>query len=228
MNHSLGQPTPNSIEDLTGRTFNRWKCLGYAEKRGTLHFWHFRCKCGTEAIKHSGHIVNGTSTSCGCAHSENLSKRNKTHGKSRTEEYVIWKAIWQRCTNPKHIQYCDYGARGITVCKRWRGRNGFRNFLADMGPRPKGYTIERRENKKGYEPSNCHWATPTAQNRNKRNNLLITAFGKTQCLAAWAEECGLTQGCLYYRIVTGKWDSERALTVPSHGTPSLWQKNVLR
>lgn len=86
-----------------------------------------------------------------------------------------------------------------------------------MGERPDGLTIERRDNTKGYSPDNCIWATRKTQSRNKCNNLLITFDGRTQCLAAWAEELSLSQSCLYYRIVTAKWPSEKAMTTPSKG-----------
>lgn len=91
---------------------------------------------------------------------------SKTHCLSRTPVYEVWKAMKQRCHNPKNKDYRHYGGRGIVVCQRWR--ESFPAFLADMGPRPTGYTLERRENSKGYEPGNCYWATWKEQVKNKR------------------------------------------------------------
>lgn len=84
-------------------------------------------------------------------------------------EYGIWQGMWTRCRNPKRKDYCHYGARGVTVCDRWRS---FDSFLADMGPRPSpGHSIDRIDNSIGYEPANCRWATTTEQTRNQRQRI---------------------------------------------------------
>lgn len=94
-------------------------------------------------------------------------KRNYSHGLSQTRTYEAWKHMIQRCTNPhaKHFSY--YGGRGITVCERWL--SSFENFLADMGERPPGLTLDRYPDNDGnYEPDNCRWATWTQQAANRR------------------------------------------------------------
>lgn len=84
------------------------------------------------------------------------------------------------------------------------------NFLADMGKRPAGHTLERKNNERGYSPSNCVWATQAEQNANRRNTVLLTAFGRTQHVAAWCRELGLRQDTVSYRLKHG-YTAEQAL-----------------
>ena len=74
----------------------------------------------------------------------------------------------QRCTDPKAPRYEDWGGRGIKVCERWMGEQGFANFLADMGERPEGKSLDRKDNDGDYTPTNCRWATPLQQAANSR------------------------------------------------------------
>lgn len=140
-------------------------------------------------------------------------KASLPHGKTQTPEYHSWRGMIERCENPKSTQYKDYGARGITVCPRWR--NSFLAFLEDMGPRPAQTMLERRKNMQGYEPDNCCWATRKEQARNKRNNRLLTAQGATRTLAEWSEITGLHFTTILTRIGRGGWDIEKALTTPA-------------
>jgi hypothetical protein len=88
-----------------------------------------------------------------------------THGMCGTKIYYIWADMLYRCTKAKHARYADYGGRGITVCERW---HEFANFFADMGERPEGRSLDRRDNDAGYSPENCRWATPAEQSENRR------------------------------------------------------------
>lgn len=99
----------------------------------------------------------------------------------------------------------NYSDRGITVCERWKS---FTNFLADMGQPEPGYTLDRIENDRGYEPGNCQWADRKQQARNTRRNVVLSFDGRQQSLAAWAEEFGVSYWKLYSRYKYG-WPVER-------------------
>lgn len=136
--------------------------------------------------------------------------------------YRVWVSMKQRCHNPKSKAFGLYGARGIGVCDRWL--HSFANFDRDMGPRPPGLTVERIDNDGPYSPDNCRWATRAEQNRNRRGRLRFTFQGRTQILAEWAREFGISSGTLRHRLLTFHWPIERALTAP----PDCAQKSANR
>jgi len=132
--------------------------------------------------------------------------------RERHPVYYIWSAMIQRCENPKNKRYKDYGGRGIKVCAEWHDPAVFIEWALASGW-GKGLTLDRIDNDKGYSPDNCRWATWKEQQRNKRNNHLITFNGKTQSLAAWAEEMGVKRHVLNNRINVLHWPIERALSI---------------
>lgn len=142
----------------------------------------------------------------------------------RHPEWGVWKGMRRRCLRPQHSDYWHYGGRGITICERW---NTFWKFLADMGPRPSPkHEIERIDNNKGYEPSNCRWATRREQTRNKRNTHWLTWQDKTKSLAEWAELTGLPYSTLRRRKYCG-WTDEDTLTTPINPRRSAATKAAL-
>jgi hypothetical protein len=145
------------------------------------------------------------------AFSRAAARSQLTHGMHGTREYESWHGMIQRCTNPNHTAYKNYGGRGIKVCRRWRK---FENFFADLGARPPQQTLDRWPNKNGdYAPKNCRWATKRQQEQNTRRNRLFSLFGKTQCVSAWAREWGLSTHQLWQRLDRG-WPLVMALSVP--------------
>jgi hypothetical protein len=115
--------------------------------------------------------------------------------------YRNWQSMRQRCKNPNHPSYADYGGRGINVCPEWD--NSFTQFLADMGERPDGLTLDRINNDGHYEPGNCRWATWDEQANNRRNNVVVTIHGKTKPLRAWCELMGVPYKTAARRIRAG-------------------------
>lgn len=107
-----------------------------------------------------------------------------TRGRSTSPEFRTWIAMRQRCGDPKHAKFKTYGARGICVCPIWQ--ESFEQFLADMGPRPAGHTLDRLDNNGNYEPGNCRWATPKQQAENRAKSSFDTNSRKTHCPAGHA------------------------------------------
>ena len=124
-----------------------------------------------------------------------------------------WANMIRRCYNQKDKAFKDYGARGIFVCDRWR--YSFDNFLADMGPKPiPGLTIERENNNDGYHPGNCRWATQAEQNRNKRNNRIISVDGQELCQEDWCRLSGIADSTVQRRRDLGWTDRQAVLSPP--------------
>jgi len=110
------------------------------------------------------------------------------HGMSATSTYHVWRGIKARCGNCRDKSYVRYGARGITYDARWEI---FENFLADMGEKPHGMSLDRIDNRKGYSKENCRWATRKEQQNNTRTNVRISHNGETKTVAEWCETLGL-------------------------------------
>jgi hypothetical protein len=187
----------NTIKSLSGNT--RWDCI---------------CDCSKQVTVIGSSLVSGNTSSCGCLQKE----RATTHGMSNSPEYQSWSTMIRRCTNPDDQAYSDYGRRGITICERWR--NSFEAFYQDMGSRPNlYYTLDRRENDKGYYKDNCRWATKQEQANNTRNNVFYEYKGNQYSIQQLiklpeAKESGVTFKTLDARIRTGGWTIVKAICEP--------------
>lgn len=187
----------------------------------------FVCDCGLTHFATINNVENGVVKHCSSCSSRKKSTEHKTHGHSMSRKeidpegyrvYTVWQAMKRRCNNPKDSHYARYGGRGIKVCAEWE--NSYETFLADMGMPPSAdYQIDRIDNDGGYCKENCRWVTRTENARNKSNNTVITAFGETLTLSAWAEKTGLKRELIAARLRRGI-DPEKALSTAA-GEPLL-------
>ena len=144
------------------------------------------------------------------------------HGMFGSKIYQTWNWMIQRCHNKNTAGFKRYGARGITVCKKWRK---FQGFFEDMGDRPKGKTLERIDNDKGYFKENCRWATPKEQARNRRTSRLIDHNGQRKTLAEWCE-IYKTDGRLIHARLKRGWSLDEAFTIePVIGRNQTFRNN---
>jgi hypothetical protein len=176
-------------------------------------FWLFKCDCGNLKVSRLYDVKRGKINSCGCIHKKQLAERNKAnakHGYFGTPIYNSWSGIIERCYNPKSGNYNMYGAKGITMCERWR--SSFENFLEDMGERPQGTSIDRIDVYGNYCPENCRWVDAKTQARNRTNNVRYEYDGKNLTLAEWSEITGIKADTMHSRIRKQGWSIEDALT----------------
>jgi hypothetical protein len=125
--------------------------------------------------------------------------------------YQCWADMRNRCNNEKYERYFDYGGRGIKVCKRW---DSFENFLEDMGLKPEGLVMGRKNVDGNYSASNCEWVTYRASNKNQRRCTTYTYKGRSQAIEEWADEYGMPRTTLSNRVHVYKWPIGLALEAP--------------
>ena len=177
------------------------------------------CECGGVVDRNLNALRSGHTRSCGCLHTEALAANREKrprghikHGLHGSSEYGCWIGMRQRCTNPRNKNFKNYGGRGIKICATWL--ESFDAFFADMGPRPEGHSLDRINVDGDYEPGNVRWATQQQQLENTRVARLVTINGRTQTVAAWAREMGLSPGQVQRRENAG-WPTADAILTPS-------------
>lgn len=191
---------------IAGHTYGRWTVI---EKLNTkTHFNESlclcKCECGTERIVKAASLKNKRSKSCGCYNKQRLVK----HGRARSGVANSWYSMINRCTNSSNPDYSYYGGRGIKICDRWLD---FNNFVADMGERPSGATLDRVDVNGPYCPENCRWASRKQQCNNQRTNQRVVYNDNSFTIAELADLTGKNYFTLYARIVKYGWTVDRAV-----------------
>jgi len=208
-----------AIKVKVGDVFGRLTVTAQAESRNGKTRWVCRCECGGETTVQSTNLTRpkNPQISCGCYNRERTSEAKTTHGHSgakgrkKSRTYNIWAEMKRRCIDSTRDNYYLYGGRGISYDPRWED---FTAFLSDMGEAPDEHSIDRADVNGNYNKDNCRWATNVEQGRNRRNNTILTYNGKSQCIAAWADELGISQKIISSRRNKLGWSIERALSTP--------------
>lgn len=179
------------MEGLTGKRFGRLcvtRSAGFVKRgalQNSLRLWKCLCLprfggCGGVTFQPTNALNSGNTRSCGCLNREHRVKighANRTHGHTvhvngrqrLTPTYISWKSMHERCENPNPAMktYRHYFSKGIRVCRRWSGKNGFAHFLQDLGLRPVSSTLDRKRSNRNYTPANTQWSSAYVQNHNR-------------------------------------------------------------
>lgn len=139
-----------------------------------------------------------------------MARYNFKHGMRQTPIYETWKSMHARCGNPNNPAYKNYGGRGIKVCKRWFD---FMSFFNDMGHRPKGKSLDRKNNNRGYGKDNCRWATTMEQSKNSRRTRTLSVKGHRYHISEYCRLMGVSHNTIRSRLYRG-WSLRKAVTYP--------------
>ncbi len=198
--------------ELKGQRFGRLIVIRRVKNNKFNHTrWECKCDCGELSIVETNNLVAGRTKSCSCLKWERVRKASITHGATIgqwTREYKSYQAAKARCKYNNR----NYKGRGIKMCDRWLV--SFENFLADMGKCPEGCSIDRIDNDKGYEPSNCRWSDQLTQSNNRRNCNYIEYKGERMTIPRWAARLKFKATTLRGRIYLLRWSVEKAFTTP--------------
>lgn len=209
-------PDMRRAVDLTGKRFERLVVVSRAANTScNKAAWRCRCDCGAEKVVSAANLKAGNTKSCGCLNREQASSLSKTHGMSGTPTYNSWHAMMQRCYEPSHPYYDNYGGRGVTVAPSW---HNFSSFYEDMGERPEGTTLDRKQTALVYSRETCRWATGAEQAKNRRSTVRVLWKGKKVTLIELSSEFSIPYDTLKARIQKLGWSVTRAVTTPVRAT----------
>lgn len=202
--------------EKAGHKFGKWVVIDSHIIKGNnkCPYLLCRCECGVERYVIRTNLRGNRSTMCRSCSNKAI---NTTHGLREHPLYYVWGSIISRTSNKKCKNYHNYGLRGITLCDDWRRDfKSFFNWCISHGYKEK-LEIDRIDNDGNYEPSNCRFVNRSRNQRNKRSNVYLTAFGETKTMADWADDkrCVVAYTTLSRRIREMKWDHEKAITKPN-------------
>jgi hypothetical protein len=184
-----------------GDVFSRLTVIkAYSSRINKKNYSLCRCICGNEKEINNAMLQNGTTRSCGCFQREqcriNVCKHNKTHGQSYTRLYRIWKDLVYRGVGKVNKKY--YAEKGIKICKEWLSFYNFFDWANTHGYNDT-LSIDRIDNKKGYSPENCRWATAREQANNRSTNRFICYRNRTETMANWSRILKVSYARVKYR-----------------------------
>lgn len=202
--------------DITGMTFGRLTAISRIENVRDESQWAVQCACGATDVATPNQLSRGKKTQCSTCSSSSKRTSLVKHGETtwkgpKTQLYCTWLSLRNRCNNPKHRHYENYGGRGIKVDPRW---DDFSAFRSDMGERPSPeHSIERRNNDADYGPENCVRATTIEQANNRRNNSIHLFQGELLTLMQLSRLTGMDYRLLQSRLQRG-WSVDEAVSRP--------------
>lgn len=209
VSYKAGKNRTYNFNDLTDIRYGRLVALEAVGKDKNRHImWECICDCGNKKVVAGTSLMSGYTVSCGCYQKEVMQNVGKTHGKSKTKLYYVYRGMIARCYG-KEIKYQERYKGKIFVCDRWL--DGFQNFYDDMSPTYKeGLSLDRINNNGNYCPENCRWATAEVQANNKSNNKLYTIGDKSLSISQWERVSGTYRSTIKTRLNRG-WDIGRAV-----------------
>lgn len=199
--------------DLAGMRFGRLTVLNRAADhitaKGYHHImWNCICDCGVKCVIRGKSLTGNVTRSCGCLQKEQIKERASKHNGFGTRLYNIWNSMRQRCNNPNHRSYHNYGGRGIKICAEWDDFNIFRAWALSAGYDETAVrgkcTLDRIDVDSGYSPNNCRFINMREQADNRRGSIILEHDGETHPLTVWAEILGIKYPTLWKRYRSGR------------------------